>query len=768
MNIMQSAMSHAVRNGLRSALSKSRKVTSVVTGAISLCAIADATALDPQSSIGPSGSGWVALITLKGLTSVVGTVDPTALTVNITDPGFDTSGNATVVSRTLKGIAHIRRQYPNGASKQISTSNGDVIMLVSLDDWIYQGSTITSVTIGSSFYPSCVASTAATVSNLSNTPYPTPLFGWINPQQESVGNTFSPEAVGFHRHARNGQQFACMKFNINDGTNTSADVLVSSTTTSARVTQGNIPEVWAPSIDTTGMTQGTICTVNAKAYPWIGTAFDVGASGTAWPTARPITKLRVLCDRTGAYGGAYAYVKVGASAGTVSATPATAKADPYPTITAAMNALKTWNNANKSHNDLGGGFVRLMDDGAGGPQTHTIATAPANSPGNTWMVIEKDPSTAAVISVTWSAQTSLPSLVKWRNVSIVPSATTYNILGNSTADEMVAMDNCVVDNTANKTIVGWYIYKYFHNVTLTGGNACDFNGLAASNNGIAIMAGFVGTKTSTLTGGHPGLMVGNILPGYTVGWSTSSQGNHGRIFYNNRFRNALVFSVTATTLLDGMANVQNQFECDAVAGAVAENFFADGCLITVTNYVEMHVTAVGERCSRMYNDVAASKVIANGVPKLGTSKFCIWDNTNQKADCFSSGAGSVGAWAYLYGVGNVGNVSLFGQVNRLATDAPHNDNTDSPYMGCAWHPSSEYNLFRTALGFTKAQIMAMFPNYTVGPQAVPAEGGSYIPLSTASYLKSRVPVGFSVLKKDLLGTTRRTDGTGAAGCYESA
>lgn len=742
---------------------------SVPVGGMLQVAIADATAIDPQSSIGASGSGWMALVTLKGITSIVGTVDATALTISVSDPGFDTSGNATTVARTITGVAHLRRQYPNGTSKMISTDGSNVTMYVTLDDWIYSGTTIVSASIGSTFYPSCVASSAPTKTNLSTLAYPSPLFGWINPQQEATGSSHAVEGVAFHRHARSGQQVACIKYNVTDGTTTSSDVLVSATSTSSKVTQGNIPEVWVGSVDMSAMTQGAICTVNAKVYPWLGTVLDVAASGTAWPTARNITPLRVMCDRTGAYGGGYAYVKSGASGGTTSSVPATASADPYPTITAALAGLKTWNNSNKSHNDHGGGFIRLMDDGVGGPQTHTIATTPANSPGNTWCNIEKDPATAAVITVTWSAQCAFPSLTRWKNVRIAPSAQTYNVLGPNTSAAMVALDGCTIDNTANKTIVAWYNYVYLHNNTLTGGVACNFAGLNAADWGLASMVGMVGTKTSTLqtTLNHPSLIVGCVLPGYIVGWSTSTQGNHGRIIYNNKVRAAVMTNAAATTLLDGMANVQNQYECDGVASQVAMNYFSDGDLTTVSNYVEMHNTAVGERCSRMYNDNASCKVIPNGIVKMGSSKFSIWDNYNIKTEMFTSGIGSVGNWSYEYSVGNVGNVCLFGKVTRSASDAPANNDTDQ-YMGNAWLPSSEYNLGRTALGFTQAQIMAMFSNYTVQPKGSPVEGGTYVPVSGATYLKSRVPVGFSVLNKDLAGTTRRTDGTGAAGAYESS
>lgn len=739
----------------------------VPDGGLLSLTIADSTAIDPISSIGPSGDGWVASVVLKAITSLVGTVDPTKLSISVTDPGFDTSGNATTVSRTITGVAHVRRQYPNGASRMISTDGTDLTLLISLDDWIYSGTTIVSASIASGFYTGSAASTAGTKTNSSTLGYPNPIFGWLNPQNESTGATHGVEAVVFHRHARSGQQVACIKYSVNDGTHTSADVLVSSVALSSRVTSGNRPECWAGTLDMSGMDQGVTCTVNAKIYPWIGTEWNIGTSGVAWPTASPQTKLRVFCDRTGGYGGAYAYVKSGASGGTVSATPATAKADPYPTIVAALAAVKTWNNANKAHNNLGGAFVRLMDDGSGGAQTHNVATAAVNSPGSTWCTIEKDPDTAAVVSITFTAQSAFPTLIKYKNVNHLLGSTTYNILGHNEADSAVCLEGCAIDNTTNKKVIGWYAFKYLLNTTFTG-SAADLNALVSATADVALMGGCSGTTTALLAARDIAkVFVGNVMPAQALSGSTAGAGMDGQIVFNNTaYSIEWQKGTTAQTLSYGFAAVQNL--CEKAAGAIALNCWADGDLTTIINHLDMHNTAVGERCSRMYNDVVACDVVPNGVVKMGRSMYSIYDNYNFKDDRFSTGAGSVGNWSYGYGVGNTGNVSLFGAIGRDASYAPHNDNADVPYLGSAWLSSSEYNLYRTALGFTQAQIMDMFTNYTVAPRAVPAGGGSYVPLSSATHLKDRVPSGKSVLKYDIAGNLRKTDGTGAAGCYEAA
>lgn len=757
--------------------------TGIITpiGGLLSLTIADATPIDPQSSIGASGSGWVAIVKLKGLTSLVGTVVPSALTLSVNDPGYDTSGNVTTVSRTITGVAHLRRQYPNGDSKMISTNGIDLTLYVSLDDWIYSGTTLVSASIGGTFYPSCTAGNATSKSNLSAIAYTKPLFGWINPQQERSGSTFATESVAFHRHARNGSQVACIKYSANDGTTTSPVVTVAATALSSKITRGQVPEVWKATVDMSTLSQGVMSTVNAKVYPWIGDSsavLDLSVDGVTWPTSLPITQLRVLNDRTGGYGGGFAYVQVGAVGGTSSNVAATAAAAPYPTVSAAVAGLAAWNNTNRSHNDLGGGTIRLMDT-AGANTTHTINSAVSNSPGSCWCELEKDPASPAVITVQWGSQQATPQLMRWRNLTILSTAgSNFNILGDDSARSLICADNCVFDNTIVKTHVAWFAMKYFYNLTLIG--TCQINGLPSATANLAICAGIDATAGSS-SGGLPiaKLIIGckSNQSGATGGEgpivdsSATGDGDHGRIVYNNAFwRAQFENSASAKTINFGFANVQNIYETSNFSSnAICMNYFADGDRTTIGNYIEFHNTAVGERCSRLYNDIVTTKVIPNGVVKMGSSRYSIWDNYNCKTDTFNlDGAGSVGNWSYCYSVGNRGNVCLFGDVTRLAAQVPVNAQTGFNYLAMAWLPSSEANLFRTALGFTQANIMDMFTNYTTAPRASPTKGGDYTPKNTSTLFKSRVPAGESVLTYDFAGVLRKTDGTGAAGALEAA
>lgn len=815
--------------------------------------ISNSTALDQVvysgTNIGANGSGWSAVVKIKGLTSLTGVVDATALTVYVSDPGYDTLGNATTVTRTINGVAHMRRQYPNGGSKQISTDGADLYIVVTLDDWIYVGTTIVSAQITSTFYPSALAGSMIRVVNSSVTPYPRPLFGWVNLQQDTCGSTYAVEAVSAHRHARNQSQIACIKFSGTDGTSTSPVVTTSITAISAIIKQGQPLEVFKATVDMSTLTQGVMCRINAVVYPWIGdasTVLDLSSSGVAWPTSLPDTQLRVLCDRTGGYGGAYAYVKVGATGGTVSATPATAAASPFPTVQTAMDAIPAWNLTNKSHGDMGGSFIRLMD-ASGADVIHAMGVTPSGSAGLTFCTVERDSAATGSVSITWTAQCSFPDMMRWRNLKVggsvtatftaapiagatsgtmtatwagatgvfgmtflessggvkefrvvtltngsttvtwsvalaaACSATTGNIgyfwLGPNTNRCMVCYDGCTIDNTTNRTVSGWYSLVYLYNLTLAGTNTLNFLNLRPTTANIAIMAGVVSNSApaNPYGGVLARLTLGNYLPEFQMyaDTNTYTDGDDGSLFINNRVMCAMVVSGTAArTLVKGFASIQNVHERWHIQAA-SGSYFEDGDLSSVANFIEMHNTSVGERASHMYNDALATKVGPSGIQKSGVAKFNIWDNYNIKSDTFSSGpqgagAGSVGNWSFMYSVGNSGNVSLFGAVGRNVTDLPHNDNNDSPYMGMAWLPSSEYNLTRPGIGFTQTQIIAAFTNYTVLPNTTISSGGNYLPIAgtVGNYFKNRVPSGMAVLRFDIAGIARRNDGTGAAGAYE--
>jgi hypothetical protein len=716
--------------------------------------------IDPQSGIGANGSGWAAEVVLDGITSTVGTLDATQLTLVVEDPGFDTAGGAVTRTRTIKGSCYIRRQHPNQSAKLITTDGTDLTLLIALDDWVYSGSTIVSASITSTFYDGSTNHTAAAPVNESDLAYTKPIPGWINPQNDLTTGSFATEFVVFHRHAMLGQQVACVEFQATDGTNFSPEVLVSETSLSSLVTQGQIPEVWKATLDFSTLTQGVICTVNAKIYPWLGdNVFDTAVDGFAWPTPLPATPLRVLNDRTGGYGGGFAYVKVGAIGGTASGDAATARTTPYATLGAARSGLQSWRNTNKSLNNLGGGTVRLMD-ADGSDVTHTVSSSIGGTAGLTWWNIEKDPLATGVVTVTWSSQQEQPTLTRFRNLKVVQTGGTRTILGPNTTTSMVCVDGCELDCGS----IGWFSFKYLYNSTTI--RAIDIDALPPADAAVPVLAGMV-ANGGNVTGNNlnsAGVLVGCSYPTVQPITLLVIAKSDGKIVYNNRLGGGRYENTSvATTYTIGLALVQNVYEkVDGEFGCMSH--FADGDRTTIVNLIDFHNTCAGERTSRMYCDNAVNKVAPYGTVKIGVAKYSIYDNYNIKTENFSSGAGSTGNWAYYFGVGNRGNISLFGSVNRTddATPNIHGDN----YLGAFWNASSEYNLQRPALGIGNPGVMDLFTNYTAAPRAVPAFGGDYRPLVTASPFKNRVPVDGNVLTYDFAGLPRKSDGTGAAGAYE--
>lgn len=748
-----------------------------MAGELQSIVIADTAAIDPQSGIGPSGSGWVAQCVLAGITNTAGTLAASKLVIQVSDPGYTANGATTTVNRTVRGTTYLRRNYPNGNDRMITTDAVDLTLYVALDDVIYSGTTIVSAEIESGFYDGAVAGAAGSITNSSTETYKKPIGAWgnFNGGEYATTNSILVEFCAFSNVARNNQQVACVEFYADDGTTTGSSVFANSPTLSSLATQGNIHECFSANVDLTGQNQAALTKINAKLYPWIGDSsaiMDLDSDGYAWPTALPLTPLRVFCDSSGSYGGAYAYVDgVGAGTPQVSADPATAKANPYSSLAAALAAVKVWNNANKGHDDFGGSVVRFIND-TGGEVTYDLADHTGNFAGAGRHIVELDPDAAGSVALLGVVQRQHADNCVWRNLTIrsVTGGTNYMVLGYSsggTPATSVFFDGVTFDNPRNVAALAWYSFRHLRNVSFTGGKS-DLRSLGPTDSAVASMFGCSADSdatTPTFSGGSlsPLVLVGSVFPYASVSNTVSQFGDHGRIIYNNRLAAMLFRNTSANTLDFGVANVQNLVEYMPSASVICMNMFADSDLTQIDNYIDFHNTAVGERSSRMYNDVVATQIIPNGLIKKGISKFSLYDNYNIKDERFGPGQGSVGNWRYSYSVGNVGNVAIFGNTRRLAIELPENDATDQ-YLGSYWLDSSSPNLL--AEGHTQTELMDMFENWTTTPRAVPAVGGDYHLTAAATPMLNRVPPDMAVLAFDLDGEPRSNSGSGAAGAYE--
>jgi hypothetical protein len=744
-----------------------------MAGELTSIIISDATAIDPKSSIGPSGNGWVAICVLADITNTAGTLAGEKLVIEVSDSGYTDGGVVTTRLRTITGTTFLRRTHPDGDSRMITTDGTDLTLYVALSEVIYSGTTIVSAELEAGFYDGSTAGAAGSITNNSTEFYRKPIGAWLNFNGDTaLTDSVDVEFCAASRTAMLAQQVACVEFYAYDGVTTGPSVFSNVPALSQLQTQGNIAESFQAAVDLTGQNQAAFTNINAKIYPHIGDASavtDLLVDGYAWPTALPLTPLRVFCDDGEIYGGALAYIDgVGAGTPQVSDDPVTAKANPYATLPAALLGIRTWNNANRSHDDFGGAFVYYINDTLS-PITYNMTGNTTNSPGLGLTTIGADPLATGEIILAAAVQSKHPENIKFKGVTHKSGASGYTVLGytsSGTPNSQVFFDNCVADNTDNKNFVAWTSYQYFRNYRLRGGNDIPVATLGPTDRTVPMLVGVVSEdRDSVISNAFPHAAIGCDMPAFDMALANTSEGDHGLFLYNNRFNSMRLNNASSATINKGVANIQNVFEKAAGGSVVCMNVFADGDLTSIDNYIEFHNTAVGERSSRMYNDNPSTHVVPNGLVKLGASKYSIWDNYNIKDDRFNlgNGLGSVGTWQYSYSVGNVGNISLFGAVQRTVGQLPGNTSADV-YLGSYWQDSSEPNLL--ALGSTQTEVMDLFLDYKTAPRSVPAVGGDYRLTADATILMNRVPAGMSALKYDQDGVLRKTNGTGAAGAYE--
>lgn len=653
--------------------------------------------------IGIDGNGWVVKIVLSGVTNVSGSVDATKLIINVTDPGYDSNGNPTTAQRTITGIAVLKRQrqdpllnlaqntLPNNNNKyMINNVNGNLEIYVAIDDFIYTNTIINSARIQTGFYTGVASDFSTSITNVSTLPYPSIIPGLVSPQFLSTEGTSAihSEWVAFHRHARNGQQIACAKLQALSNSASGAITTLNSTTLSTIIKQGNIPEVWGADVDCSTFTQGVSGRVNAIFYPWIGNnPYDVSISGASWPSGRPQIQQYFLCDKTSAYGGAYVYVSPTGSnlTGVVSTNPLSARALPYQTLVTAISAARVYNNNNKGHNDYGGAFVRLMDNG-GNPHTYYYTSAPSNTPGQTWLTIENDPLSLNTVTVSPSSSLSQwPGLIRWRTS---PSASlkltldtisnsSFGFMGNNGANTFLMIDNISGMNTGNKSSTGWYRHNWFYNITTS--SASKFNPYSfqtPSADSCNVVAGMVTDNTigGLSAPGSTSLLLGCVLRATSIGAGTYAYWEldntyDGRIIYNN------MLNGIGETVSKSFWTPNNNAYSHGQIIAYGDNFykFASGSGTQTGTNPPVHTTGTSSDGNANWTYLSSSHLERN----LG---FASVQNVYERYDASGTGAGlyqqfndgdvtQIRNWISMY------NTAIGSKCNTLYNDSSNSQNT---------------------------------------------------------------------------------------------
>jgi hypothetical protein len=738
----------------------------------------------PDGADAAAPNGWVAKAVLPD--DGASAFDPAKIVLTVIDPGFDSAGNATTVSRTIRGTAVIRQQYPGNSGRLNGASGGVRTVYFALSEEVYAGSVVTAASAAAGYYGGAPAGTIGVVANSSTLAYPRPQFGWLNPQHErATGSSLAVEAVAMHQHAQGGQQVACVQFQGRDAQatpNVTAVQAVSATVLSSLQTQGNIAEVWKAAIPVTALTQGDLAQVNAKVFPWIGDANAVldtsdaakGAAGTVAPgshvdVAQGQTPLRFVVDRTGGYGGNIAYVKPGAGGGAVGSA-----ATPFATVDAALTALAAANNVGKGHNDHSGSTIYLMETSGGAGADHAMSATSAAA-GKCWTEIRVDPAATGIVRLTLAGNlNSISDLLNFRCPIWVNATGAVTLNGGSASNlKRIAFDGATITYNVTGQATGFCIQfglKYFRNVTMA--NVAQpfypFTGATRENN--ALVLGCTGTVSGTKRL-VPNVCVGNVFEGVTVYENDSSTALpiDGGILYNNRFLKQQASNLLGQSkALAGFARVQNVFEMAGVSGPAAWGIGNDNTTVAVFGFVSMCNTVPGVgvassnigRQNAMYADVAG----AAGVQKAMAERFDILHQRNTKGDTFTgttpgtvTNTGRTGTWRYRYGVSQLGMVVVTGDAQAGLSSAAHPSGT-----GANGNWTGEY--FDPGSVLVAGEANMTFADNKAGTAG--AGGGSYALSGVVNAAYSRVPAGRGVLRYDLAGVLRRQDGTGAAGAYE--
>lgn len=632
--------------------------------------------------------GWTADVAIEGLntggTYEFGLGANNAITgsekvvFTVVSHSFDDTGAATTKTRTVYGVKAMRKAYQNDASNEETNSGGTTTVRVILSDYIYDeddsgagnsGTAITA-TFLSGFYNQSATPTNATVSpitvtNSSTVPFQSVISNWAWPGYQRMTASTKLRAVAFHRHGEQGRPVRAVKFSVTDGTTTNTETVTTPTYDPSFGDEVPVVEYVTTTDLTSGLTNGAELTCNFIAYPWIGDNAADSSTGAAAPSPL-VGPIKAVCDRTGGYGVTYAVVDVSGgsdpSVGSDSGKWVGDGADPgsgsgvtaYASIGRAARAIRDYNNANRSRDDVGGGIIFLKAGSynwLGATISGTYGSAP-----KTWITVKPFTGVARadVVITGSSGNTDISDRVKLEGITI--NTTTSDTFSGCLA---MWLHDCDITSTAAGTwnTSGqrvWITHSDINGFTqglrpfsttdmvfplVRGCNLDGFDGtilaytvLGNANNVPATSL----TIQDEITGQTAPRTVPILAFNKILGLSAAS---------SERF---IFGKLSANTT--GLAVVQNVVENYAVGSAGlgqfgVSNFEHSNCII-------WHNTIVGQRLFVGYNDTGSTAYYRKYWSQLN-NYFDRWAN---KGDNFSPQDGArVGGWPVKFNVGSSGN-----------------------------------------------------------------------------------------------------------------
>ncbi len=673
------------------------------------------------------------------------------LTLSLTSPGFDSSGNSTTRSRTVAGTKAVRLPYPNQNSLNETSSGGNLVVRVALSEPIYSGDTSVTLSALSGLVvnsggagQSSNAASGVVVTNSSTLGYPKVVGRWAWPGFERWTGDTLVEAVVFHHFGRDAKPVACVKFDATDALgNSAAQQVATSMGKTTRTGDANVVSVYSATIPVSNLTQGQVVTARFRAYPWIGDSTSVldsavGADGIAAPAA-DLTPLMGFIDKNNALA-VYASVDGtnGSAGGAAASTAAAARLTPFLTLAQALTALKARNNSVNSRNTLDNCYVLMQPGNYTGPGTFTGSNTVS------WCEVSADTTngvTAAQVVFNTAANTACNAYIKFANVTF--SGTGAGMLrGNATTGQLW-LDSVVWSHASASQ---WYSWKvaYATRVTMT----TNTQGFIGSGSGLVAWALLRGINSSVIVRGHVRCLIG-CKQFYGFGIGTTDVALQGPISDNAVFAWNSCFSIPsvvflqsneATSITKGWAVIGNVGERITNTTPMIQ-LAADNSTQPANNVLVAHNTVVGERCNLAYLDNGTTNVNRQNY----WDRFNLFRDFNVKTDTFASdpNGARVLNWDFVHGVGCRGSryeVANFPRAGspELGFDGINIANTGSGLMGYV----SNRSLTGTGTG-----------------------NGDYR-LTDSSPARALIPAGLALIPFDLEGNPVNNSGLGAAGAYQ--
>ena len=492
---------------------------------------------------------------------------------------------------------------------------------------------------------------------------PKPIATWGMMDRTVVANAIEWEILPFHRNARSGRQVACVAVRATDGTTTTGWQNVSATVLSNYCDDAFAPEVYSGSLDISALADDALITLQAKVYPWFGTAGSVLDSATETEFRFGPRYFYRNVARAAAPNVVYVESTGNDSNGVVGTDAVAAAAAPCLTVGGAIvRAAAVLGNASK--NTLSGLEVRVVD----GVSMGTVGFVRVHQDAAAIKVTKAPGSTRAAANATMGSPFRPFSAGNIQSPELTESALIFD-------DMTVTMSAAVsyAGESARKMHVQFRNVDYaFANINQTSGmrgnSHLSFFGMAFSNyNGglnftttgdVRTMRGAVGDFNDATAWGYN--IFGCDLDNAII---LQDRGERGALIYNNHLPDPIgggnssitVRAQTSGNDIGPVAVVQNLVPYLRTTNVVAISISADGANGDLTHLVMHHNTTPGDEGFGRWNIAYDDTTGTARTHKMLSCKANLGPQLNTKGDIFKSDATRIGNFPFVHGVGCAAN-----------------------------------------------------------------------------------------------------------------